>query len=217
MAARGEPVRARLWPGLFVVLEGGEGSGKSTQVPRLAAALREAPYRRDVMETREPGGTGTGARIREMVLGEVGLSVRAEALLFAADRAQHMMSVVPFLERGWVVVSDRHAGSQIAYQGAGRELGEEWIRRLSLWASYGVVPDVTVLLDVPVKVGLKRARGRGVMSRIDKLDAAFHERVRESLLRQAQAPGWVVVPGTAGEDEVAALVEAAVAARLEAV
>ena len=200
------------WPGFFVVLAGGEGSGKSTQVKRLAERLGS---HRSVQVTREPGGTNAGAVIRELVIADTNLCARAEALLYAADRAQNVSRVVlPLLERGWVVVSDRHAESSIAYQGAARGLGEVWIHTLSMWASQGVQPDLTVLLDIPPQVGLERARARGAADRYEQLGVDFHEQVRLSLLRQAQAPSWEWVWATGSEDEVADRVFEAVEQRM---
>lgn len=214
-ASSPEPRFRRTWPGMFVVVTGGEGAGKSTQVRQLVETLKDR-YGLAVVQTREPGGVNVDAKIRTMLLNDETLSDRAEALLYAADRALHMQAVVPFLEQGWIVVSDRHAESSIAYQGAGRGLDEDWIRMLSAWAAPGVVPDLTVLLDVPPQVGLDRARDRpgGQWTRFEELGADFHERVHQSLRGQAKSPSWEVVPGSGTVEEVAALVEAAVVARL---
>lgn len=199
------------WPGFFVVLAGGEGSGKSTQAGRLVEAL--GPDR--AFATREPGGTTAGGVIRELVIGDTDLCDRAEALLYAADRAQHVArKVLPLLARGWVVVSDRHAESSVAYQGAARGLGQARIRELSLWATGGVEPDLTVLLDIKPEVGLERARARGVADRFEALGVDFHERVRLSLLEQAQSPSWALVSADGSEDEVAGLVLAEVRRRM---
>ena len=199
-------------PGFFAAFEGVEGAGKSTQVQRLATRLRELGLK--VVETREPGGTPVGARIRSWLLEDEGLCDRAEALAFMVDRAQHVHEVLPYLERGEVVLTDRFTGSSVANQGAGRGLGEKWIHRLSGWAAGGVAPDLTVLLDVPVRTGLERAGVRGDVNRFERADLEFHERVRQSLLNQAKAPSWVVVPGWLAEDVVAELVEQAVMERL---
>jgi dTMP kinase len=138
--------------GVFVVLEGGDGSGKSTQATRLVARLRAAG--REVVATREPGATELGAAIRSLVLGGGDMDSRTEALLIAADRAEHVAQVIrPALERGTVVVSDRFVPSSLAYQGVARALGVDDIARLSEWATGGLQPDLVVLLDVPPAVG----------------------------------------------------------------
>ncbi len=144
-------------PGLFVAFEGGDGAGKSTQSQLLAAWLAEQGA--EVVQTREPGGTTLGRTLRELVLhGQDGsVSPRAEALIFAADRAHHVATVVrPALDRGAVVLTDRYLDSSVAYQGAARQLGHDEVRALSLWAVEGLVPDLTVLLDVSSAEGRAR-------------------------------------------------------------
>ncbi|MEV0564394.1 dTMP kinase [Dactylosporangium sp. NPDC050588] len=177
--------------GLFIVFEGGEGAGKSTQVKHLAEALRKLG--RDVVVTREPGATALGARIRSLVLdppevtGEV-VTPRAEALLYAADRAHHVASVVrPALTRGAVVVSDRYVDSSLAYQGAGRTLPVDEVSWLSKWATGGLKPDLVVLLDLEPSIGLARAGRRGEADRLESESLAFHERVRYAFLDLAAA------------------------------
>ncbi|MFF5234326.1 dTMP kinase [Dactylosporangium sp. NPDC000521] len=177
--------------GLFIVFEGGEGAGKSTQVKHLAEALRKLG--RDVVVTREPGATALGARIRSLVLdppdvtGEV-VTPRAEALLYAADRAHHVASVVrPALTRGAVVVSDRYVDSSLAYQGAGRTLPVDEVSWLSKWATGGLKPDLVVLLDLEPSIGLARAGRRGDADRLESESLAFHERVRYAFLDLAAA------------------------------
>ncbi|MGX6605365.1 dTMP kinase [Micromonosporaceae bacterium Da 78-11] len=174
--------------GVFVVFEGGEGAGKSTQVGKLATILRAEG--RDVVVTREPGATDVGARIRGLVLDKGDApSPRAEALLYAADRAHHVASVVrPALARGAVVISDRYVDSSLAYQGAGRTLPVQEISWLSSWATGGLKPDLVVLLDVDPGVGLGRvdARGEGA-DRLESESLAFHERVRYAFLDLAAA------------------------------
>ncbi|WP_091561341.1 dTMP kinase [Micromonospora pattaloongensis] len=172
--------------GVFVVFEGGEGAGKSTQVTALAETLREQGY--EVVVTREPGATEVGARIRSLVLGGSaggsGPSPRAEALLYAADRAHHVATVVrPALARGAVVISDRYVDSSLAYQGAGRTLPVDEVSWLSSWATGGLKPDLVVLLDVDPAVGLTRAMARsGAADRLESESVAFHERVRYAFL-----------------------------------
>src|SRR6185369_10698070 len=170
-----------------VVFEGGEGAGKSTQVERLAAALRADG--RDVVVTREPGATDIGARIRRLVLDKAEAPApRAEALLYAADRAHHVATVVrPALARGAVVISDRYIDSSLAYQGAGRTLPVSEISWLSTWATGGLKPDLVVLLDVDPTVGLRRISGRGEPDRLEGETIGFHERVRYAFLDFANA------------------------------
>jgi dTMP kinase len=196
--------------GRFIALEGGEASGKSTQARLLAARM-------GAVLTREPGGTELGRRIRDLVLrsGAGEPHPRTEALLMAADRAQHVHEVVgPALARGQDVVTDRFSGSTLAYQGYGRGLDVADLDRISGWASDGLEPDVVVLLDVLPPVVRARQHGR----RLDRLEAigdAFHQRVREGYLALAAADPdrWVVVDGAGSEEDVAAQVWAAVSAR----
>lgn len=161
--------------GLFIVFEGGDGAGKSTQVRCLSRWLtaRGIPQ----LTTREPGGTPLGARLREVLLhSDDAPTARAEALLFAADRAQHVESVIlPALNRGEWVLCDRYIDSSIAYQGGGRDLDPRQVGMLSRWATCGLTPDLTVLLDVPVQVGA--ARRRGAADRMESESVAFHEQV----------------------------------------
>lgn len=180
--------------GLFVVFEGGEGAGKSTQVQLLAAELTARGH--EVVCTREPGATEVGARIRALLLDPAtSLSSRAEALLYAADRAQHVSTVVrPALTRGAVVLSDRYVDSSLAYQGAGRELDADEVADLSRWATEGLVPKLTVLLDVEPGLGLGRATGEP--DRIEQESLGFHRAVRQGFLELAAAePGrYLVLP-----------------------
>jgi dTMP kinase len=169
--------------GTFISLEGGEGAGKSTQLVLLETWLRERGH--EVVVTREPGATPAGARIRELLLDPTStLSPRAEAMLYAADRAQHVAQVVrPALERGAVVLTDRYVDSSLAYQGAGRELARDDVARLSRWATEGLQPDLVVLLDVDPVLGLRRAGDRP--DRIEAESLEFHRRVREGFLELA--------------------------------
>ena len=204
----GVPLRADLfgpaasYAGLFVVFEGGEGAGKSTQVQRLAAVIAERGH--EVVVTREPGATPVGRRIRQLLLDpETSLSPRAEALLYAADRAQHVATVVrPALERGAIVISDRYVDSSLAYQGAGRSLDVEQVARLSRWATDGLVPDVTLLLDLDPAVGLARATGSP--DRIEQESLEFHRAVRKGFLDLAVAAPdrYLVVSAILTPDEV---------------
>jgi dTMP kinase len=175
----------RGYPGTFLALEGGEGAGKSTQLRLLQEWLCGQGH--DVVVTREPGATPAGARIRALLLDPATgrLTPRAEAMLYAADRAQHVSEVIrPALERGAVVLTDRFVDSSLAYQGAGRELAAEEVRRLSQWATGGLRPDLVVLLDVDPVVGL--ARAGGVPDRIESESLEFHRRVRDGFLQLAE-------------------------------
>jgi dTMP kinase len=184
-------------PGLLLALEGGEGAGKSTQARLLAIWLREQGY--DVVATQEPGATKVGMRLRALLLdtAHAGLSPRAEALMYAADRAEHVLSVIqPALQRGAVVVTDRYVDSSLAYQGAGRHLPLAEIAGLNRWATGGLTPGLTILLDVPPAAGLRR-RERSA-DRLEAEPAEFHERVRSGFLALAQADPrrYLVLDGT---------------------
>ncbi len=200
--------------GLFVAFEGGDGSGKSTQVGLLVEHLRDAGW--PVTVTREPGSGHLGGRIRELLLHGAAIGDRAEALLFAADRAEHVATVVrPALNQGHIVITDRYMDSSIAYQGAGRQLGIDPVRALSMWATDGLLPDLTLLLDVPLD--LASARRTGQADRMEAEKADFHQRVREGFLELAQAdPGrYLVLDATKPVDGVAAAVLTAVMACLD--
>jgi dTMP kinase len=191
--------------GRFVAFEGGDGSGKSTQVRLLGAWLRAQGY--DAVLTHEPGATATGQRLREVLLGGADLVPRAEALLFAADRAHHVETVVrPALEAGSIVVTDRYVDSSIAYQGAGRALVSSEVAQLSRWATQGLVPDLTVVLDVPP--GLGRLRRGDEHDRLESEPDDFHSRVRDRFLKLAhRAPSrYLVVDGSGDPEEIAAQV-----------
>lgn len=197
--------------GPFVVLEGLDGCGKSTQAAILVERLRAEG--RDVVATREPGATVAGAAIRAVVLGEGHLDARTEALLIAADRAEHVAGVVrPALERGAVVVSDRYVPSSLAYQGVARGLGVEAVERLSAWATDGLGPDLVVVLDVPPEVAA--ARRKGPRDRMEREPEGFREVVRRAYRDLAVRYGWAVVDGTAPVGKVAEEVWAAVVAVL---
>jgi len=197
----------------WVALEGGEGSGKSTQARLLAGAL-------GAVLTREPGGTAVGERIRSLLLdpAERGLDARAEALLMAADRAAHVAGVVgPALAAGRSVVSDRSVWSSLAYQGYGRGLPVAELRELSDWAMGGRWPDLAVLVNVPEDVALARLAAAGrPPDRFEAEDGGFHRRVHEGFLTLASAEPtrWAVVDGTGTPEEVAARVIDAVRSRL---
>lgn len=197
--------------GTYVAFEGLEGCGKSTHVARLAERL-------GAVATREPGGTPVGAALRAAMLdpANTSLSPRAEALLMAADRAQHVAEVVrPALEAGRHVVSDRSVYSSLAYQGHGRRLGEDAVRRVNDWALDGTWPDLVVLIDVPLDVLAERMKKRD-LDRFEREDRAFFERVHAGFLSMAAAEParFAVVDGTPPKDELHATIAATVAARL---
>ncbi|WP_030299336.1 dTMP kinase [Streptomyces katrae] len=195
----GEPEQAASDAGFFIALEGGDGAGKSTQVEALADWIRGKGH--EVVVTREPGATPVGKRLRSILLdvSSAGLSNRAEALLYAADRAEHVDTVVrPALERGAVVISDRYIDSSVAYQGAGRDLSPTEIARISRWATDGLVPHLTVLLDVSPEAA--RERFTEAPDRLESEPAEFHQRVRAGFLTLAAAdPGRYLVVD-AGQD-----------------
>ena len=190
-------------PGVFLALEGGEGAGKSTQARLLAIWLRDQGY--DVVTTHEPGATKIGLRLRALLLdtAHTGLAPRAEALMYAADRAEHVQDVIlPALERGAVVVTDRYVDSSLAYQGAGRQLPVSEIESLNRWATGGLTPDLTIVLDLPAVTGLSRR-----LSSADRLESEpvdFHQRVRSGFLSLAAAePGrYLVLDAERSESEV---------------
>ena len=195
--------------GVFITFEGGEGSGKSTQARRLAEL-------HGALLTRQPGGTEIGAQIRELLLSPDthGLSLRAEALLMAADRAQHVLELIePTLATGTHVICDRYMASSIAYQGAGRALGVDEVGALSAFAIDGLVPDLTVLLDVPAEVGL--ARIDGPPDRLEQLDIDFHNKVRQCFIELAKADPdrWFVADATQPIEAISAQLDALVAER----
>ena len=201
--------------GVFIVFEGGEGAGKSTQSELLATWLGDRGH--SVTRTREPGGTPAAEAIRAVLLdvSNRGLDDRAEALLFAAARGDHAARVIrPALERGDIVVCDRYLDSSVAYQGGGRDLGLDAVRELSLWATRGLVPDLTVLLDVDPAVGLAR------VERPDRLEAEpleWHARVRQAFLDLAagESERYLVLNGHDEVEQIAAAVRVRVSELLE--
>lgn len=185
--------------GRFIAFEGGEGCGKSTQATLLARRI-------GALLTHEPGDTPLGAAIRRILLEarDLDITARAEALLMAADRAQHVTALVrPALELGRTVISDRYLGSSIAYQGYGRQLPPNEIATLSEWATDGLWPDLVILLQVPASVSEQRTGG--ARDRLEAAGTEFHRRVHDGFLQQAIADPerWAVVDGTGTEDEVA--------------
>jgi dTMP kinase len=185
---------------VFIVLEGGDGCGKSTQAGILVGRLRELG--REVVATREPGATEAGAAIRALVLGGGDLDPRAEALLIAADRAEHVARVIrPALERGAVVVSDRYVPSSLAYQGVARGLGVEAVARLSEWATGGLEPDLVVVLDVdPAAAAGRRSCPQ---DRMEREPDEFRAVVNQAYRDLAPQFGWTLLDGTAPVEVVA--------------
>ncbi|WP_028653076.1 dTMP kinase [Nocardioides halotolerans] len=193
--------------GVFVCFEGGEGSGKSTQARLLGERLRAAGH--TVLLTFEPGDTEVGKELRRIVLSpETGeLSHRTEALLYAADKAEHVDTVVqPALDRGEVVITDRYVDTLLAYQGSGRELRMAEVEEVARWATHGLRPHLTVVLDVDPREGLGRFEGR---DRIEAEGLEFHDRARRSFLELAAADPdhYVVLDARLPVDEIAAAID----------
>jgi dTMP kinase len=204
-------------PGLFITFEGGDGSGKSTQAELLSEWLVDAGH--TVLRSREPGGTDLGLELREIVLHRRGhIAPRAEALIYAADRAHNIATRVrPAVERGDVVIQDRYLDSSVAYQGVGRVLDPTEVRELSLWATEGFLPDLTILLDLDEGVG--RERLDVARTRYDRLEAEesdFHARVRAGYLALAAAEPdrFLVLAAADSIDSIAAAIRARVSVLL---
>jgi dTMP kinase len=200
--------------GLLISFEGGDGVGKSTQLTLLAGWLRAAGHR--VVTTREPGGTPLGVTLRDAVMHGDHVSPHAEALLYAADRAHHVATVIrPALAEGAVVLTDRYLDSSVAYQGNGRDLGADEVERLNLWAVEGLLPDLTVLLDLDPAVGLTRLTGEP--DRLERAGPEFHARTRRAFLDRAASGGrWLVLDGTDGIDQLQERIRGRVAVLLGA-
>jgi dTMP kinase len=202
--------------GLFVVFEGGEGAGKSTQIRLLRGAIERAGH--DVVVTREPGGTPLGERLRELLLAPDGIvGDRTEALLYAAARAQHVDEVIrPALEKGAVVLSDRYIDSSVVYQGIARELGDAQVAELNRWATGGLEPDLVVLLDIDPRIGLARATDGRTPDRLESEGSAFHRSVRDGFLQRAgdDPDRYLVLDATRSAEELHAEIREAVSTRL---
>lgn len=205
--------------GLFVTLEGGEAVGKSTQLRLLREHLESErgidPAR--ILATREPGGTALGQRLRELILHGGEVDLRAEALLYAADRAHHVATVVrPHLEAGGIVLADRYLDSSIAYQGAGRQLDAAQVRALSLWATDGLLPHRTLLLDADSAV-IGQRRETESLDRLERAGLAFHRAVREQFIQLAASDPerWRRLDASALPEQVHAQVLSALAPDLE--
>ena len=201
--------------GMFITFEGGDGSGKSTQIQSVRDWFESRG--REVIVTREPGGTELGTEIRRLVQnGPEDVDARTEALLYAADRAYHVATVIrPALERGAVVLGDRYIDSSLAYQGAARSLGVDEIASLSAWATQGLYPSLTFLLDLPPEVGARRRTD--APDRMERESMDFHERVRHQYLRLADAePDRIVVIDAVGTvDEVFSEIRGVLVERFE--
>jgi dTMP kinase len=203
--------------GLFITFEGGDGSGKSTQSRLLTDWLTSAGH--TVVLSREPGGTDLGTELREIVLHRRGfIAPRAEALLYAADRAHNIATKVrPAMERGEIVIQDRYLDSSVAYQGAGRVLDGTEVREISLWATEGLLPDLTVLLDLSAEDGRERiAATRDAYDRLEAEANDFHERVRQGFLDLAEAEParFLVLAATEPIEVIAAAIQARVVSLL---
>ncbi|MGC3021058.1 dTMP kinase [Brevibacterium sp. FAM 24630] len=205
----------RLGAGFFIAIEGGDGSGKTTQIKRISAALADDGYH--VESTREPGGTELGTKIRSVLFDSDPPSPRTEALLFAADRAHHVASLVdPSLDAGNIVITDRYIDSTIAYQSAGRSFDEKTILALSRWATQGLVPNLTIVLDIEPEVAAERMGKRGDSNYLDQENQQFHQRVRQTYLSRAhkELDRYVVLDASVDADELTERILAAIRARL---
>lgn len=204
--------------GAFIVFEGGEGVGKSTQVARLIAHLHQTRPDLRVVQSREPGGTPAAEALRRVALDQdfVGLAPRAEALVFAAARGDHVYQVIrPALEQGACVIVDRYLDSSVVYQGIARGLGAEAVEQLSLWATDSLLPDLVIVLDLDPRIGLTRIT---TPDRLESEGMDFHIAVREGFLTRAAAhpERFAVIDASAAVDDVAAQVASAVERVLDA-
>lgn len=200
--------------GMFITFEGGDQAGKSTQIRLLAERLKAAGY--DVVATFEPGEGETGAALRHLIQHAGDIAPRTEALLYAADRAEHAETFIrPALQRGAIVLCDRYLDSSIAYQGAARALGRSEIRDLSLWATSNLLPELTFLIDLDPQTA--SARRTGTPDRLEREPLAFHQRVREEFLTLAknEPRRFVVIDGRESIETIHAQIWAAVAAKLQ--
>lgn len=204
---------------MFLTLEGPDGSGKSTQARLLAEHLQARGL--NVLLTREPGGTPIGDQIRNVLMNlrNTGMRAEAEFLLFSASRAQHVREQIqPHLQAGGTVVCDRFYDSSLAYQGYGHRLDLEALRRVTAFATGGLTPDLTLLLDLPVEEGLQRRRENGNWNRLDAYDGEFHQRVRQGYRQMAAAEPerWIVLDARLDVEALHAAVCQAVLPRLPA-
>lgn len=190
---------------MFITIEGPEGSGKTMQLPKLAEYLHQRGF--DVLTTREPGGTSIGEQVRTVLhnLENKEMNPRTEILLFQASRAQLVEQVIrPHLAKGGIVLSDRYADSTLAYQGYGHQTDIEALRVLVAFATGGLKPDLTILLDVDVEIGLRRKELKGEWNRLDAYDLAFHQRVRQGYLQlmRDEPDRWVMVDASQSPKQV---------------
>jgi dTMP kinase len=200
---------------MFISLEGPEGCGKTSQASFLVDFIRQKGH--DVVATREPGGTLIGEQLREVMWNNTAMQPRSEILLFQASRAQLVEEVIrPHLIKGGVVVCDRYADSTLAYQGYGYQLDLETLQSLITFATGGLKPDLTLLLDVDVEVGLRRRASGGEWNRLDALDLAFHQRVRQGYhqLARAEPERWVIIDASKSPEAVQAAIQHVVSERL---
>lgn len=203
---------------MFITLEGPEGSGKTSQLPALADFLRKAGH--EVVLTREPGGTPVGDQIREILMNLQNISIipRTEILLFLAARAQHVEELIrPALAEGKIVLCDRFGDSTLAYQGFGHKTNLEILQTLLDFSTAGLKPDLTLLVDVPVDVGMARKRDNSSeWNRLDAYALAFHERVRQGYfaLAEAEPDRWLIIDATEGKESVQEAMRTAIISRL---
>lgn len=202
---------------MFITLEGPEGSGKTSQLPDLADFLREEDW--NLLTTREPGGTDIGDQVRQILMriDNTAMNPRAETLLFLAARAQLVAQVIrPALEEGRVVISDRYGDSTIAYQGYGHGNDLNVIRQMLAFATGGLTPDLTILLDVDPAIGLRRKKSEGEWNRMDAYELEFHRRVRAGYLELAREDPkrWVVLDASQSREMVQSALRQVVLARL---
>ena len=203
---------------LFITLEGPEGGGKTSQAQRLAEYLRAEGL--EVLLTREPGGSPIGDQIRNVImqLENTDMDARTEFLLFSASRAQHIAEVIrPGLENGLTVISDRFFDSSLAYQGYGQRLSLETLKAITIFATGGLTPDLTLLLDLPVEEGLHRREADGNWNRMDAYDIDFHRRVRQGYLKlAAENPDrWVILSAEQSFDALQDEIRQAVMTRIK--
>ena len=204
--------------GFFITFEGIEGSGKTTQINLLAEYLKNRGY--DVLVSREPGGTPLGEKIRHLLLDPQydSMDYRTEILLYAADRAQHVKEKIkPALKKGKIVISDRFADSNLAYQAAGRGLDYEIVYQINDWVIDSTWPDLTFILDVDIKEGLKRARAQSFDAEGDRLEREvddFHQRVRDAYLKMAEKERFALVNAGESVEEVRKNIENIISRRL---
>jgi len=209
---------AVLEEGFFITFEGIEGSGKTTQINLLADYLQKKGY--DVLVSREPGGTALGKKIRQLLLDPQydSMDYRTEILLYAADRAQHVKEKIkPALKQGKIVISDRFVDSNLAYQAAGRGLDYEMVYQINNWVIDSTWPDLTFVLDIDIKEGLKRARELSLDSAGDRLEREvddFHQRVRDAYLKMAESERFALVDAGRNREEVQQDIKKIIARRL---